>query len=237
MSEPITNLSDAVREYGALPVPLGSPADRQLAALQSMVATSDSVTTAMATVADASALVAGLTARVAELELERSKYVGAEPTIAEEMAYLSRCLDSVLSLCDEQDKAARLFELSQPEWIARVREAADGLVERTSYPPALPWARLMDDEDLAEFIDELADAATRNATGEERLAAVEEVCGTWRLIAEAQDGHNTAPGPDAVTQVFVPVASPREVMDGEHYALVHHDYRTGHDRPETGGSR
>lgn len=27
------------------------------------------------------------------------------------------------------------------------------------------------------------------------------------------------------------------VVDGEHYALVHHDYRVGHDLPETGGQR
>jgi len=66
-----------------------------------------------------------------------------------------------------------------------------------SYPPALPWAALMDDEDLAEFLDELEHAATRLGTPEEALAAVEKACGTWRLIAEAQHAHNTAPGPNA----------------------------------------
>jgi hypothetical protein len=42
------------------------------------------------------------------------------------------------------------------------------------------------------------------------------------------------PEPDAVTTVFVPVASLRE-PDGEFYGLVHHDWRIGRDLPETGG--
>jgi hypothetical protein len=153
-----------------------------------------------------------LRARVAELEAERRKYVGAEPTIAEEMAYLSRCLDSVLAFCDEQDKAARLFELPMPEWIVKVREAADGLVERSSYPLALPWAALMDDEDRAEFLDELADAATPNADGGVRLAEVERTCATWRLITEAQHGHNTAPGPDAAESYVSRSLPPRDAV-------------------------
>jgi hypothetical protein len=204
-----------------------------------------------------------LRAQVAELEAERAKYVGAEPTIAEEMAYLSRCLDSVLDLCDKAEKQAARWEnpLPVPEWVAQVREAAEGLVERASYPPALPWAALMDDEDLLDFLDELTDAATTNASCVERLAEGERACGAWRLIAEAQHGHNTAPGPDAVTQVFAPVASLREdvplkgrarldasaAADAEathwkrlgvedpHDGPLAHTYRVGHDLPETGG--
>lgn len=105
------------------------------------------------------------------------------------------------------------------------------------YAPALPWAALMDDEDLAEFLDELADAATTNVDAVTRLAEVERACGTWRLIGEAQHGHNTAPGPDAMTKVFVPVASLRE-PEGEFYGVVHHDYRPGlgRDLPEMGGA-
>lgn len=103
------------------------------------------------------------------------------------------------------------------------------------YPAALPWAALMDDDDLAEFLNELAEAAIRCLNPREALAEVERACGTWRLIAEAQHGHNTAPGPDALTVVFVPVASLRE-PDGEFYGLVHHDYRVSHDLPETGGA-
>lgn len=136
------------------------------------------------------------------------------------------------------------------------------------YPLALPWAALMDDEDRAEFLDELAAAATTHASSDVVLAEVEKACATWRLIAEAQHGHNTAPGPDALTVTFSPVASLREpegepspsfaeraaaetdparrtawrmlardVTDGEHYPLVHHDYQVSHDLPETGGAR
>jgi hypothetical protein len=104
------------------------------------------------------------------------------------------------------------------------------------YPPALPWAALLDDEDRAEFLDELAAAATTHASSDVVLAEVEKACGTWRLIAEAQHGHNTAPGPDAVTTVFVPVASSRE-PEGEHYPFAHHSYRVPRDLPETGGPR
>ncbi|MEU3529406.1 hypothetical protein AB0E62_37135 [Streptomyces sp. NPDC038707] len=125
--------------------------------------------------------------RIAELEKERARYVGAEPTIAEELAYLSRCLDSVLAWCEKTEARA-------PELVAEVRAAAEGMVERTSYPPALPWARLMDDEDLAEFLDDLA-LALEAAEDLDALAEVEDACARWRLIAEAQHGHNTAPGP------------------------------------------
>jgi len=73
MSEPITNLDDAVRECGALPVPLGSPADRSLDLLRTVVDASDAATAVMATVADASGLVAGLTAEVAELKADADR--------------------------------------------------------------------------------------------------------------------------------------------------------------------
>jgi DNA repair exonuclease SbcCD ATPase subunit len=140
--------------------------------------------------------------RVRELEAERKRYVGVEPTIAEEMAYLSRCIDSVLELCDKAEEQASRWEqpIPVPEWVAPVRAAAEGLVERRAYPPALPWAHLMDGGDLSDFLAELEHAiATPGATPDEALAAVEEACGTWRLIAEAQHAHNTAPGPNAET--------------------------------------
>lgn len=104
------------------------------------------------------------------------------------------------------------------------------------YPPALPWARLMDREDLTDFLDELAAAAITHASSDVALAEVESTIARWRLIAEAQHGHNTAPGPDAVSQSFAPVAALREVLDGEHYAYVHHEHRTPHDLPELGGA-
>jgi hypothetical protein len=132
-----------------------------------------------------------------------------------------------------------------------------------SYSPALPWAALMDGEDLADFLDELADSATVNASSEVRLAEVERTCATWRLIAEAQHGHNTAPGPDAVTQVFAPVASLREDaplkgrarldasaavaaeathwkrlgIEDPHDSPLHQSHRVPHDLPVPDGCR
>lgn len=107
-----------------------------------------------------------------------------------------------------------------------------------TYPPALPWAALMDDEDRTEFLDELAESATVHASSDVVLAEVEKTCATWRLIAEAQHGHNTAPGPDAVTRAFSPVASLREPEpEPEFHGSLHHTYRVGHDLPETGGTR
>ncbi len=91
-----------------------------------------------------------------------------------------------------------------------------------SYPPAMPWAALLDHEDLTDFLDELAAAAIRHASSEVALAEVEKACSTWRLIAEAQHGHNTAPGP--------------KPTEGEHYAIVHHAYTTPRDLPELGGA-
>lgn len=105
-----------------------------------------------------------------------------------------------------------------------------------SYPPALPWARLMDHEDLADFLDELAAAAIANVDAGAALAEVEKACGTWRLIAEAQYGYNTAPGPDVMTRTFAPVQALRE-RPGEFEATLHHRYAKGRDLPETGGAR
>lgn len=143
---------------------------------------------------------------LAEARVELANYVGAEPTIAEEMAYLSRCLDSVLEVCDNAEKQANRWEqpLPVPEWVTSVRAAAEGLEPRRSYPPALPWARLMDLEDLAGFLRDLnigMRAAARQAHFAGRpqapavLDALEHACSTWRPIAEAQHAHNTAPGP------------------------------------------
>ncbi|MDN3244096.1 hypothetical protein [Streptomyces sp. ZSW22] len=96
---------------------------------------------------------------------------------------------SVALLKREHAENARLRErIAELETGAKA--TADG------YPPALPWAALMDHEDLTDFLDELAASAITHAPAESALAEVEKTCGTWRLIAEAQHAHNTAPGPD-----------------------------------------
>lgn len=84
--------------------------------------------------------------QIAELETERKKYVGVEPTIAEEMAYLSRCLDAVYAVCETAEKQATRWEqpLPVPEWVALIRNAADGV---TISAPALPPAPQRQTED------------------------------------------------------------------------------------------
>ncbi|MGX1116344.1 hypothetical protein RKD37_001707 [Streptomyces ambofaciens] len=84
------------------------------------------------------------------------------------------------------DAEARVTEL----------EAAQQPAEGSSYPPALPWAKHMDADDLEGFLADLVDAAS----GDDdltTLAAVEDAIGRWRVIGETQHAHNTAPGPDA----------------------------------------
>lgn len=107
------------------------------------------------------------------------------------------------------------------------------------YPPAFPWARLLDADDLADFLDEMAASAITNASSDVALAEVERTCATWRLIAEAQHGHNTAPGPsvaesaDRLSRLLAQLAPLRE---DAYESPLHHAYRVGHDLPETGGT-
>jgi hypothetical protein len=179
--------------------------------------------------------VRGLRARVAELEAERAKYVGKEPTIAEEMAYLSRCVDAVLDLCDKAD--AQGITSGGMFTVDAVRKASEGLVERRSYPLVFPWAALMDEEDFYDFRADLV-AATAHRPQERALAEMEKAVATWRLIAESQHGHNTAPGPNAEVSAdkLTRLIAPTQVLREEpHDSLLHHDYRVSHDLPETGG--
>jgi hypothetical protein len=75
--------------------------------------------------------------RIAELEDTLTKYVGVEPTVAKELAYVGRCLDAVYAVCDAAEKQATRWEnpLPTPEWVVLIRNAADGV---TVNAPALP---------------------------------------------------------------------------------------------------
>lgn len=79
-------------------------------------------------IADARDDVPQLLAEVDRLRTELDKYVGHEPTVAEEMAYLNRCLNAVHDLCREAEKQATRWEqpLPVPEWVDAVRKAAGG---------------------------------------------------------------------------------------------------------------
>lgn len=113
-----------------------------------------------------------------------------------------------------QDTLAALLamQIERDEAQARVAELETELTRYVAaeptraYPPALPWAALMDPDDLAGFLRDL-DAGMRDAARQAHFAgrpqapavltALEHACSTWRLIAETQHAHNTAPGPDA----------------------------------------
>ncbi|GAA3851780.1 hypothetical protein GCM10023084_02500 [Streptomyces lacrimifluminis] len=98
------------------------------------------------------------------------------------------------------------------------------------------------------------------------LADIERVCREWRTPGEGyrsdpepdecpcppadQPGPHQVGCPQAevpvvaerpvneLTQAFAPVAALREVLDGEHWPIVHHDYAKGlgRDLPELGGA-
>lgn len=96
------------------------------------------------------------------------------------------------------------------------------------------------------------------------LADIEKVCADWRTPGEGYrsepepDGcvcpPADQPGPhqfgcplaevprlserpvNELTAAFTPMPVLREVLDGEHWSIVHHDYRVGHDLPELGGA-
>ncbi|MFK0063413.1 hypothetical protein ACIQTN_29810 [Streptomyces werraensis] len=112
------------------------------------------------------------------------------------------------------EAAARIWDMPQDYELDPGRGDVRQLLERlaaeaaagTAYPPVLPWALLMDDDDLIEFLGDLAhvmQSAPHMATeagpvhARRILAGLEKTCGTWRAIAETQHAHNTAPGPQA----------------------------------------
>lgn len=72
--------------------------------------------------------------------------------------------------------------------------AADG---EGGYPPSLPWARHLDADDLEGFLADLADAAA-GTDDLNTLRDIEDVIGRWRVIADADRAHRTAPGPNAL---------------------------------------
>lgn len=142
-------------------------------------------------------------ARITELEAERKRYVGVEPTIAEEMAYLGRCLDAVHQVCDDTVRQATRWEnpLPVPEWVEQVRTAADGEWTADIPRPALPWAHTMDDGDLHLFLDDLVSAAMGRWRSDpdipdrQVLADVEKACADWRT--PGQGLRSDEPGAEA----------------------------------------
>lgn len=71
---------------------------------------------------------------ITALREQLAKYVGKEPTLRDEMAYLHRCLNAVFNVCRVAEKQALRWEnpLPVPEWVSAVRSAAAG--EREDQP-------------------------------------------------------------------------------------------------------
>jgi hypothetical protein len=98
------------------------------------------------------------------------------------------------------------------DMVAKLRARVSELENPAAYPLAFPWAALMDHEDLTDFLDELAASAITHASSEVALTEVEATCGRWRLIAEAQYAHNTAPGPDVEAPYVSRLLPPRDAV-------------------------
>lgn len=71
---------------------------------------------------------------IAALREQLDKYVGKEPTLRDEMAYLHRCLNAVFNECRKAEKQATRWKdpLPVPEWVSTIRSAAAG--EREDQP-------------------------------------------------------------------------------------------------------
>lgn len=150
------------------------------------------------------------TERVAELEAERHSTNEALSDAAEQLrANRDRITELEAAhglICRECAAPVRWVENPNGGWWNHTGPAssAHSVVPKPAvasssgtYPPAMPWAKHLDHEDLTDFLDELAASAITNATSEVALTEVEDTIGRWRVIAEAQHAHNTAPGPDA----------------------------------------
>jgi hypothetical protein len=79
---------------------------------------------------------AALLAEVERLKAELAKYVGQEPTVAEEMAYLSRSVQAVADVCDKAEHQALRWEnpLPVPEWVGAIRQALELAPASTTDP-------------------------------------------------------------------------------------------------------
>jgi hypothetical protein len=88
------------------------------------------------------------------------------------------------------------------------------------------------DRTLAELKREHQENARLRARVVELEQQVEALRAQGQTLREKAVGQPA----DGLTRIFAPTQALREVLDGEHYEVVHHDYRLGHDLPEAGGA-
>lgn len=142
---------------------------------------------------------AGRVAHAAEtIRVSWERRVVVDPQTDAAQALEDRCQLLDPEVADELQRmraevsAAKLRGLLAPSEPVRQTTANGG------YPPALPWARRLDADDLEGFFADLADAAT-GTDDLTTLANVEHVIAMWQAIGDAQHAHNTAPGPGVVS--------------------------------------
>lgn len=237
MSEPITNLSDAVAAVGALPVPQGPVVMEPL-----------SVERLDAIAARAEAATAGPWCTDSWEIYQGAEY---EPGLSLWVGETCRGTSSPEQDCADAEFVAAA-RADVPALVAEVRRL---LAERRATNEALSEAAeaLREKEKQASIVAEFVAARAEYITALRNCPAERSYdydrwqghAAARRQLAESlglpvawppEDAASVQRSADELTQVFVPLASLREVSDGEHYAAVHHDYRTSHDLPETGGA-
>lgn len=232
MSEPITNVADAVRELGALPVPVGPESSERGRLRAAYIEALDNahqthpcpVTGRPYWTGCVHYDEAGRVVGVGSCHSERR----ADAVLAVRDAELERLRAEVAALLAERHSTNEALD-----------DAVRALRARRGDSAALPWAHAMSDHDLHGFLDDLVSAAMGRWQSDPEvpdrtvLANVERVCATWRTpgLGNRLDGSEF----DGVKVRIAPSQVPCEVPDGEHAALVHHDYRVPRDRPELGG--
>ncbi|MFF6847060.1 MULTISPECIES: hypothetical protein [Streptomyces] len=122
----------------------------------------------------------------ARLADERAKYVGKEPTIAEEMQHLNRCLNAVYDLCEQAKENAGRWEtpLPVPEWVEAVEKAADGEREIDPWQRAVDGLNALIDAGIGFWIE--PDGHISNPMGDEHIEYDRET-ERWRLVHDEED--------------------------------------------------
>ncbi len=96
---------------------------------------------------------------------------------------------------------ARLAEYERPADEDPIAYTLTEKADAAGYPPALPWAHTMPDDDLHEFLGDLVSAAmgrwqhSPEVPDREVLAAVEKACADWRTPGQGHRSDQTETAP------------------------------------------
>ncbi|MGW5130396.1 hypothetical protein [Streptomyces sp. NPDC004135] len=199
-SEEHRDAADAVRELGALPVPVGV---KPLAAEGRARTMLDHAREA-------------LNARMVKDDL-RLVLENVITYAAERQDENEKLRDHIIARDAEIERLrARLEEFQRPADEDPIALSLTAKAEALSYPLALPWAHAMSDDDLHGFLGDLVSAAmgrwqhSPEVPDREVLAAVERACAAWRT--PGQGYRSDEPAEDDVTPQ---VAKLRALLAGQ----------------------